>query len=631
MVYPSAGAPGFELTGPLGDLARVVWVQGGKAHRVVGDELVVGCLVGGGGRPAFLALLVLDPEVLRRDVLEPTLGGPEAPLLTVTDHRDRPVYRRTGAERPEVVAEVPLSEALPAWRLALYQPAGLSSRAAVDRQVMLFTVAFGLLLVVIAAGLAATYRLVRRETETARLKAEFVANVSHDLKTPLSLIRVFGETLEMGRVTDEATRQEYYRVITHESERLSRLIENVLDFSRIEGGRRTYDLVPVSVEPLVRDTVESFAWVLAQQGFKIDVAVAAGPARGADGRRRREPGAREPDRQRDQVLRGAEGPDRGGGSPGRRARPHGRRRGNRHPARGAGPDLRQVLPRRAERDPGPARERRGARPGAARRRGPRGPRQRREPAGRGEPLHALAPAVPGHGLTGTGIELGMPRILIVDDEPQMVRGLEDNLRFEGYQTLAAASGQEGLDLAFREGPDLVLLDVAMPGLSGWDVLRALRRKGIDIPVVMLTARGEEADRVLGLELGADDYITKPFSLRELLARVRAVLRRPGPRQRMDVFQFADVRLHLRARQAFRAGAEVRLTRKEFDLLRYLVEHPGEILTRERLLDEVWGYERFPTTRTVDTHVLRLRQKFERDPERPAHILTVHGQGYRFAG
>ncbi|HWC01528.1 MAG TPA: response regulator transcription factor [Methylomirabilota bacterium] len=225
----------------------------------------------------------------------------------------------------------------------------------------------------------------------------------------------------------------------------------------------------------------------------------------------------------------------------------------------------------------------------------------------------------------------MPRILIVDDEPAMVRGLDDNLRFEGYQTLVAANGREGLDLAFREGPDLVLLDVAMPGMSGWDVLRALRSKGVDIPVVMLTARGEEADRVLGLELGADDYITKPFSLRELLARVRAVLRRPGPRQRMDVCQFGDVRLHLRARQAFRAGAEVRLTRKEFDLLRYLVEHRGEILTRERLLDEVWGYERFPTTRTVDTHVLRLRQKFERDPERPAHILTVHGQGYRFAG
>ena len=223
----------------------------------------------------------------------------------------------------------------------------------------------------------------------------------------------------------------------------------------------------------------------------------------------------------------------------------------------------------------------------------------------------------------------MPRILIVDDEPEMVRGLEDNLRFEGYQTIAASDGKRGLALALSEAPDLILLDVMMPGMSGWDLCRELRARGLDTPVIMLTARGEEVDRVLGLELGADDYVTKPFSLRELMARIRAVLRRPGPRQKFEEFAFGDVRVHLRARQAFKGGREVRLTRKEFDLLRYLVEHPGEVITRDRLLDEVWGYERFPTTRTVDTHILRLRQKFEDDPERPAHILTAHGQGYRF--
>ena len=223
----------------------------------------------------------------------------------------------------------------------------------------------------------------------------------------------------------------------------------------------------------------------------------------------------------------------------------------------------------------------------------------------------------------------MPRILIVDDEPEMVRGLEDNLRFEGYQTAAAPDGRRGLALALSEAPDLILLDVMMPGMSGWDLCRELRRRGLDVPVIMLTARGEEVDRVLGLELGADDYVTKPFSLRELMARIRAVLRRPGPRQKFEEFAFGDVRVHLRARQAFKGGREVRLTRKEFDLLRYLIEHPGEVITRDRLLDEVWGYERFPTTRTVDTHILRLRQKFEDDPERPAHILTAHGQGYRF--
>ena len=223
----------------------------------------------------------------------------------------------------------------------------------------------------------------------------------------------------------------------------------------------------------------------------------------------------------------------------------------------------------------------------------------------------------------------MPRILIVDDEPEMLRGLEDNLQFEGYQTVTAGDGKKGLALALSEAPDLILLDVMMPGMSGWDLCRELRQRGLDVPVIMLTARGEEVDRVLGLELGADDYVTKPFSLRELMARIRAVLRRPGPRRKFEEFAFGTVRVHLRARQAFKGGHEVRLTRKEFDLLRYLVEHPGEVITRDRLLDEVWGYERFPTTRTVDTHILRLRQKFEDDPERPAHILTAHGQGYRF--
>jgi two-component system alkaline phosphatase synthesis response regulator PhoP len=222
----------------------------------------------------------------------------------------------------------------------------------------------------------------------------------------------------------------------------------------------------------------------------------------------------------------------------------------------------------------------------------------------------------------------VPRILIVDDEPEIVRGLEDNLRFEGYDTSAAFDGEEALRRATTEAPDLVLLDVMMPRLSGWDVCRELRRRGIDVPIIMLTARGEEADRVGGLELGADDYVAKPFSLRELLARVRAVLRRPGPRQTFETFAFGDVRIHRRSRRVVKAGAEVRLTRKEFDLLVYLVLHRGEIVTRDRLLDEVWGYERFPTTRTVDTHVLRLRRKLEPDPDRPVWIETVHGQGYK---
>jgi DNA-binding response OmpR family regulator len=224
----------------------------------------------------------------------------------------------------------------------------------------------------------------------------------------------------------------------------------------------------------------------------------------------------------------------------------------------------------------------------------------------------------------------MPRILIVDDEPEIVRGLEDNLRFEGYVTSTATDGEAALAVAAREAPDLVILDLMMPKMSGWEVCRALRAKGIDVPVIMLTARGAEPDRVRGLELGADDYITKPFSLRELLARVRAVLRRPGPRHKVEEYAFGDVRVRVRSRQVFKAGRAVSLTRKEFDLLAYLLAHQGEVVTRERLLDEVWGYAKFPTTRTVDTHVLRLRRRFEGDPDRPRWIITVHGQGYRFS-
>jgi len=223
------------------------------------------------------------------------------------------------------------------------------------------------------------------------------------------------------------------------------------------------------------------------------------------------------------------------------------------------------------------------------------------------------------------------RILVVDDEPDLLELVRVNLSQAGFEVDTAETGRQALERARRSAPDLLILDLMLPDLSGTEVCRHLRADPSlgEIPIIMLTARADEVDRVVGLEIGADDYVTKPFSLRELMARIRAVLRRPGPRQKFEEFAFGDVRVHLRARQAFKGGREVRLTRKEFDLLRYLIEHPGEVITRDRLLDEVWGYERFPTTRTVDTHILRLRQKFEDDPERPAHILTAHGQGYRF--
>jgi DNA-binding response OmpR family regulator len=226
----------------------------------------------------------------------------------------------------------------------------------------------------------------------------------------------------------------------------------------------------------------------------------------------------------------------------------------------------------------------------------------------------------------------MPKILIVEDEPGMVAGLRDNFEFEGYQVLSAMDGVSGLERALADSPDLVILDVMMPRMSGLDVCKQLKSKRPAIPIIMLTARGQEIDKVVGLELGADDYVTKPFSIRELLARVKAVLRRveSAPKAK-DRYTFGDVEVNLQSCQVSRRGRSLDFSSKEFDLLKYFLSHPGEALTRDRLLEEVWGYDKFPTTRTVDAHIVRLRQKLEPRPDDPRFFLTVHGTGYKFVG
>ena len=224
------------------------------------------------------------------------------------------------------------------------------------------------------------------------------------------------------------------------------------------------------------------------------------------------------------------------------------------------------------------------------------------------------------------------RILIVEDEPAMVAGLRDNFEYEGYEVISAGDGAEGLERALTESPDLVVLDVMMPRMSGLDVCKQLKSERPSIPIIMLTARGQEIDKVVGLELGADDYVTKPFSIRELMARVKAVLRRASPATPApEIYRFSDVEVNVRTNQVLRAGHPVELSSKEFALLAYFVAHPAETLTRDRLLDAVWGYENYPNTRTVDTHIVHLRQKVEPNPEEPRFILTVHGSGYKFIG
>ena len=224
------------------------------------------------------------------------------------------------------------------------------------------------------------------------------------------------------------------------------------------------------------------------------------------------------------------------------------------------------------------------------------------------------------------------RILIVEDEPAMVAGLRDNFEYEGYDVISAADGVEGLDRAMADNPDLVVLDVMMPRMSGLDVCKQLKTKRPSLPIIMLTARGQEIDKVVGLELGADDYVTKPFSIRELMARVKAVLRRVSPQAPApEVYRFSNIEVNIRSNEVLRAGMPVELSAKEFALLAYFVSHPAETLSRDRLLDAVWGYENYPNTRTVDTHIVHLRQKLETNPEEPRFILTIHGSGYKFVG
>jgi len=198
--------------------------------------------------------------------------------------------------------------------------------------------------------------------------------------------------------------------------------------------------------------------------------------------------------------------------------------------------------------------------------------------------------------------------------------------------ISAEDGVSGLDKALSDNPDLVVLDVMMPRMSGLDVCKQLKAKRPSVPIIMLTARGQEIDKVVGLELGADDYVTKPFSVRELMARVKAVLRRvAAPTPAPEVYKFSDIEVNIRSNEVRRNGDVIDLSAKEFALLAYFIAHPVETLSRDRLLDAVWGYENYPTTRTVDTHIVHLRQKLEPNPEEPRFILTVHGSGYKFVG
>jgi two-component system alkaline phosphatase synthesis response regulator PhoP len=225
------------------------------------------------------------------------------------------------------------------------------------------------------------------------------------------------------------------------------------------------------------------------------------------------------------------------------------------------------------------------------------------------------------------------RVLLVEDEPGLVLTLTDRLRSEGYAVASATDGPAGLALASAEAFDVVLLDVMLPGASGFDVCRDLRQRGVRTPIIMLTARGQVVDKVLGLRIGADDYLTKPFDMLELLARIEVQCRRAAAASGHGSaeYRFGDITVNFRKAEVTRGGEPVDLSAREFLLLKYFTEHREATITRDELLNEVWGYHVVPSTRTVDVHVAWLRQKIEPNPKHPQYVLTVHGMGYKFVG
>lgn len=220
-------------------------------------------------------------------------------------------------------------------------------------------------------------------------------------------------------------------------------------------------------------------------------------------------------------------------------------------------------------------------------------------------------------------------ILIIEDDPAMRMGLQDNLELEGYRIFSADSATQGMQLALQERPDLIILDVMLPDGDGLSICRHLRAQGLETPIIMLTAKGQEIDKVLGLEMGADDYVVKPFGLRELLARIHAQLRRNRPSPSLlKTVHIGLCEVDFKRQQMWRDGKEMEASAREIELLKYLVDRPGQVVSRDELLTEIWGHQREIVTRTVDNFILRLRKKVEPDPSNPHYLLTVHGSGYK---
>ena len=514
------------------------------------------------------------------------------------------------------------STLLPDWHIAFTITDRRPAQAVVRRRIAT-NVWVGFVAIAVIAGVAILLgRSVQHQVRVTRLKTDLVAAVSHELKTPLSSMRLLVDALLEDNHLDEVKTREYLRLIANENQRLSRVIDNFLTFSRIERNRLQLAFAAVTPAHIVALVMEAMRERFPSAPTHILVETEPGlPTLRADdhalvmallnlldnaykytARRSHDPPADLSRRRSDRVC--------------------GAGQWHRHFSGRAGAHLWPVLPRR--RQTGRPRRRIRSRAGdrrlhraVARRR-----RHGRERAGCGQHIHAVGAVRHVDGSRG----MSAARILIVEDEAPLLRGLVDMFEGKGYRVTSATDGRIGLELALSSSPDLILLDIMLPNTNGYEICRAVRDRGLQMPIVMLTAKGQERDVILGLNLGADDYVTKPFRIAELVARVSAFLRRREAGRPL-VCRFGPFALNLAAHRLFRDGTAVDLTAKEFKLLSYFVERRGCALTRDDILNAVWGHSVFVTPRSVDRCVATLRAKIDSD-DRP-FIETIRDVGYRF--
>ncbi len=521
------------------------------------------------------------------------------------------------AEHETPWARLDLTAPLENWSLQYFTPAMRSEGRFGGSLLLNLAAGLGALVLALVGLAAYFYRESTREMREAAARVSFVNQVSHELKTPLTNIRMYAELLERSVPEGDEKAARHLDIIVSESQRLSRLIGNVLTFARKQNNKLTLHPVEGSVDRCIQFVLDHFQCLARSQGCEDDI-----PRwrRHAGALRPRCAGAdpRQPVLERGEVRRvrwrdGSHQPAAGSDHEhyGGRSRP-------RHPDRAGGADLRAV--------PAPQqqavgwRHRHGHWP---HHRARAGPQAWRRSQGRAAGRRRLLPAGACHPM----------KVLIAEDDANTRNGLAEILEAEGYETIAARDGREALRLFAKESPDFVCLDIMMPGISGYDVCREIRRSDPAVPVIFISAKSEEIDKVVGLELGADDFIVKPFGVKEVVARIRAVTRRrfaAAPASvRAASFRIGDLEVSPSELRARRNGTAIEISLRDVKILALLRENQGSVVTRDAFFRECWGLKHVPNSRTLDQHIAQLRKRIEIDPKNPAIVQTVHGAGYRY--